>query len=94
MSKELDALALVTQLKNDLASDDARATKRAAIARAFLRAGDKRSAAEWYLKAAAHADFSEMLGMPLVYARKALELVPEDQQAQSEVKRLERKYGV
>ncbi|MHB8416793.1 MAG: hypothetical protein ACYDCL_01870 [Myxococcales bacterium] len=85
---------LIASLEKNLGSDDARATKRLAIAEAYLREGDKRSAVEWFLKAAAHAEFSERLGAPLVYARRALELVPDDAGARSEVKRLEEKYEV
>ncbi len=58
---------LIASLKKNLGSDDARATKRLAIAEAYLQAGDKRSAMEWFLKAAAHAEFSEPFGAPLVY---------------------------
>jgi hypothetical protein len=67
MSHDRHELALIERLKESVASDDARATKRLAIAQAYLRAGDKGSAAEWYLKAAAHAEFSESFGAPLSY---------------------------
>jgi hypothetical protein len=94
VGQDLDPLVLVARLREHPTSEDARARRRTEIARAFLRAGDRASAAEWYLKAAAHAEFSELANTPLVYARRALELVPDDPIALGEVERLRRKYGV
>jgi hypothetical protein len=85
----------VEKLKKRLdGGDDARASKHVAIAKVYLDAGDRASAAEWYLKAATHAEFSELALLPLIYARRAVELVPEHAHGLEEVQRLEKKYGV
>ena len=94
MGQDLDPFVLIARLREHPTSEDAHARRRTEIARAFLRTGDKVSAAEWYTKAAAHAEFSELANTPLVYARKALELVPDDPIALGEVERLRKKYGV
>lgn len=78
-----EVLTQIANLEDSLKNgDDSQATKHMQIAQFYLRINRTTEAAQWYLKAARHAAWSENL-IAIFFAKKATEIAPENAEART-----------